>query len=164
MSTITTTSSFFNSTDTCPSESREWWRAEAKRVGTNWHSLLEAAAAALSRYCVVSACPTCGNTPCRNPHFCALCRDADARKAREQKPPDRRQGGAAASTVEALMLGLRERGTKALTEPEVRRRLSELSDQQVIDVGNRLQRLKPEFANAWTAQEVQALFKARVGQ
>src|SRR5262245_45246936 len=54
----------------------------------------------------------------------------------------RRRDGAAVSTIEALMLGLRERGLKALTEPAVQRRLSELSDQQVITVGNRLQRLK----------------------
>jgi hypothetical protein len=46
------------------------------------------------------------------------------------KPPkpsdpqlERRSGHAASMTVEALMMGLRERGIAALTEPKVRRRL-----------------------------------------
>jgi len=47
-------------------------------------------------------------------------------------------------TVETLMYSLRERGTKALEEASTRRRLSELSDQQVIEVGDRLQTLRAE--------------------
>jgi hypothetical protein len=66
-------------------------------------------------------------------------------------------------TVEALMYSLRERGTKALKEPDTKRRLSELSEQQLIEVGNRLQRLKPEIARSWTREEVETLFKARIG-
>src|SRR5215470_11144214 len=66
---------------------------------------------------------------------------------------NRRAHGAPQTTVEALMLGLRERGAKALSEPVVQRRLSELSDDQVIEVGNRLQRT--EIARAWTAAEVE---------
>jgi len=61
------------------------------------------------------------------------------------------------------MFSLRERGTKALAEMDTKRRLSELSDQQVIEVGNRLQKLKPEIARAWTKAEVETLFQARVG-
>ena len=64
-------------------------------------------------------------------------------------------------TVEALMYSLRERGTKALQEPATKRRLSELSDGQVIEVGNRLQRLKPHIAREWSAEEVGTLFQAR---
>ena len=64
----------------------------------------------------------------------------------------RRLQGAPQSTVVALMLDLRERGTKALSEPVVRRRLSELSEQQLRDVGAHLQRLKPEIA--WSAAEI----------
>src|SRR5262249_42751000 len=52
----------------------------------------------------------------------------------------RRDGGAPQTGVETLMFSLRERGTKALEEPATKRRLSERSDQQVIEVGNRLQR------------------------
>src|SRR5262249_510516 len=32
------------------------------------------------------ACPSCGGNPCRTPTFCRACRDADARKARGEKP------------------------------------------------------------------------------
>jgi len=75
----------------------------------------------------------------------------------------RRAHGAPQRTVEALMFGLLERGIKALEESSTKRRLSELSDNQVIEVGNRLQRLKPEIAR-WTKEEVEILFQARVGK
>ena len=65
-------------------------------------------------------------------------------------------------TIEALMFSLRERRTKALEEPDIKRRLSELSDEQLIEVGNRLQRLKPEIARKWTAEEVGILCQARI--
>jgi hypothetical protein len=114
--------------------------------------------------------------------FKEVCRDADRRKA--HGPADdyiphnwsdlsiepliahfdgaRRRSGAPHATVEALMFSLRERGTRALEERDAKRRLSELSDDQVIEVGNRLQRLRPEIARAWTAAEVKILFQARV--
>ena len=76
----------------------------------------------------------------------------------------RRDSGAPQSAVEALMYSLREKGTKALDEPATKRRLSELSDQQVIEVGDRLQKLKPEIARAWSATEAQVLFKTRIGK
>jgi hypothetical protein len=62
-------------------------------------------------------------------------------------------------TVEALMYSLRERGTKALEEATTKRRLSELSDQQLVEVGHRLQRLRVQIARAWTATEVEILFR-----
>jgi hypothetical protein len=140
----------------------------------------------------VTICPCL--EPCGNPQFCALCRAADARKARgeppryieasrwQQQPPDyipdnwqnlsiealmvhfdraRRRHGAPQRTVEALMHGLRQRGTKALEESATKQRLFDLSEQQVIDVGNRLQQLKPEIAHKWTKEEVKTLFQAR---
>ena len=55
------------------------------------------------------------------------------------------------------MLGLRERGTTALTEPTVMRRLSELNEAQVREVAARLQRLKPEIAKAWDPNAVVVL-------
>jgi hypothetical protein len=73
----------------------------------------------------------------------------------------RRAHGAPQRTVEALMYSLRSHGTKALQQLAVQRRLSELSEDQIIDVGNRLQRLPPEIACAWTATEVETLFQAR---
>jgi transposase len=68
-------------------------------------------------------------------------------------------GRAASSTVGALMYSLRERGTAALREPATRRRLHELNDDQLVQVGGRLQRLKPKIARAWTASEVEILIK-----
>jgi hypothetical protein len=70
---------------------------------------------------------------------------------------DHFRGRAPGATVEALMLGLRERGTKALTEPKVQRRLSSLDAEQLRAVCTRLQNLKPEIAQAWTPEEVEAL-------
>src|SRR5262249_38744358 len=110
--------------------------------------------------------------------FAATCRAADEKQRR--KPRDRRierlhqlidddvslerawrelnstPGRAAYGTVEALMHSLRELGTAAL-EPATRRRLGELSIDQLAEVGDRLQRLKPEIARAWTANEINAL-------
>jgi hypothetical protein len=143
---------------------------------------------------VVMTCPTCGSTRCINPGFCAVCRDADVRKARGeppryietscwQGPPShippnwesvsvealaarfdrtRRAHGAPQRTVEVLMWSLRERGTKELEQSATKRRLSETSDDQVIEVGNRLQRLRLEIARALTAAEVETLFQARL--
>jgi len=80
------------------------------------------------------------------------------RAAREQ------YNSAPQATVEALMRDLRHCGTKALEEPATKRRLSELSDDQIVQVGNRLQRLRPEIARKWTAEEVEILFQARPKQ
>src|SRR5262245_57791397 len=49
-------------------------------------------------------------------------------------PTDR----AAARTVEALMLGLREHGVAALAEPKTRRRLADLSSEQIRQILARL--------------------------
>src|SRR5262249_31115176 len=68
---------------------------------------------------------------------------------------------AAASTVEALMYSLRERGVKARDEPDTRRRLVQLDDSQVLEVAGLLQRLKPEIAPAWSADEVEQLLQLR---
>src|SRR5262245_58146043 len=74
----------------------------------------------------------------------------------------RKNGGAPQATVEALMFSLRSRGTKAVEESATKRRLFDLSEQQVIEIGNRLQRLKPEIARAWSAAEVEILLQARI--
>ena len=57
----------------------------------------------------------------------------------------REQCGAAFTTVEALMYSLRERGEAALHERDTRRRLSELSTNQVREVVTRLMRLRPKY-------------------
>src|SRR5262249_27410770 len=72
----------------------------------------------------------------------------------------RQQGRPAESTVEALVLGLRERGTAALAEGPVRQRLVQLDEEQVVKVGDRLQALRPHIAKAWAPEEVQRLLEA----
>jgi hypothetical protein len=110
--------------------------------------------------------------------FQAACRGADTKRAAAGDDPGlarlrrlmsadiliertyaelNRREGTAASTVEALMFGLRERGTPALTEPDTRRRLSSLDAQQLRAVCTRLRNLKSEIAGAWTPEEVEAL-------
>jgi hypothetical protein len=92
--------------------------------------------------------------------FVQACREADRRKVRVEQPDH--IPCAPSPTVEALMYSLRERGTRALDELDTKRRLSELSDHQVVEVGNRLQKLRPEIARAWNAAEVEILFQARI--
>jgi len=58
------------------------------------------------------------------------------------------------------MFGLRERGIKALQEANVRRRIGELSEQQLHEVCGRLQKFKPHIAKAWTADEIERLVEA----
>jgi len=69
---------------------------------------------------------------------------------------------AAVSTIEALMLALRERGTAALTEPDVERRLGALSESQLHEVCARLQKLRPEIARPWPDSDVERLIEAWV--
>jgi hypothetical protein len=59
------------------------------------------------------------------------------------------------------MLGLRERGVAALAEHDICRRLYALDDDQALEVASRLQRLKPEIARAWSADEVAQLLCLR---
>jgi putative DNA primase/helicase len=41
----------------------------------------------------MTVCLVCGSSPCVNPDFCRACREADARKARGEQPPDQKQQG-----------------------------------------------------------------------
>jgi len=68
-----------------------------------------------------------------------------------------RQSAAAASTVEALVFGLRD-GLVALSKnPDRLRRLSELNAEQLCAVCERLQNFQPHIAPAWTPNEVKEL-------
>jgi hypothetical protein len=96
----------------------------------------------------------------RNPflEFAERTRRQRRKAAAALEPKD--QGRAAAATVEALMFCLRVRGTAALKEPKVARRVSELSEPQMHEVCARLQKLKPEIAGAWSVNEVEKLVNA----
>jgi hypothetical protein len=76
---------------------------------------------------------------------------------RAWREPNGRPSGAAASTVEALMFGLRD-GLAALPKnPERLRRLSELNAEQLKVVCRRVQNFNPEIATPWSSDEVAAL-------
>ena len=112
--------------------------------------------------------------------FVKLCREADEKQLRKVSDPrferlrrlmdddvsierawqeiNHPTDRATASTLEALMFGLRERGAAALAEGPVRQRLVQLDRAQVLQVGDRLQRLQAHIANAWTPAEVRQLF------
>jgi hypothetical protein len=70
---------------------------------------------------------------------------------------------AAASTIEALMFSLRERGVAALQQLRIRQRLADLDDDQTLEVAARLQRLKSDIAPAWSDEDITVLFGAREG-
>jgi hypothetical protein len=71
------------------------------------------------------------------------------------------RGRAAASTVEAAMLALRSCGVAALAEPSMRRRLKQLNDDQIVEVGVRLRRLNSKIAAPWSPDEVAAFVRTR---
>jgi hypothetical protein len=93
-----------------------------------------------------------------SPTFASACKRADQEHAQARKLRLAAQhGGAAASTVEALMYSLRERRTKALGEPDTQRRIRELSEAQVREVGARLHALK--ITTPWSVAEIEQLLK-----
>jgi hypothetical protein len=69
---------------------------------------------------------------------------------------------AAASTVEALIYSLRERRTAALAERDTRRRIGELSEEQLHEVGARLQALK--IVRTWTTADIERLVETWVAR
>jgi hypothetical protein len=97
--------------------------------------------------------------------FANACRLADYRQRKQQRerhqPADKPTPRAAASTVEALMYSLRERRTAALEESDTQRRLAQLSEEQLVEVADRLQRLKPHVAQPWSEPEIASLLIVR---
>lgn len=126
----------------------------------------------------IRTCNVCGCAPCLHPPFCRSCRQADRKFVHERRDTEaawrraliddnvsierayaeiNRRDQAAASTVEALMYSLRERGPSALQEPTTQRRLSEMNETQLREVCERLQKLKPHIARAWSPEETAVL-------
>jgi hypothetical protein len=106
----------------------------------------------------MSACETCGNNPCVNPSFCAASRKADReigqRRLLTGISPDwdrmsldalwARLNQARAtpqSTVEAVMVWVRERGLKALEESANLERLSRCDESARAQINGRIARL-----------------------
>jgi hypothetical protein len=70
------------------------------------------------------------------------------------------RGRAAQSTVEGLMFSLRS-GIRALGQPEIQGRISELREEQLHEVGARL---KPEIAREWAAADIERLVETWVAR
>ena len=103
-------------------------------------------------------CPTCGSTPCSSPAFCALCRDADRKRAAQPKHEpglpsnwdqmsvgelwDRlnrpRRWPTPQSTIEAIMAAVRARGVTALREPANIERLMQCDDAARAEINRRI--------------------------
>jgi hypothetical protein len=117
----------------------------------------------------MSACMTCGAEPCVNTSFCAMCREADQRKARGERPRyidtwgdppayfprdwDRmpidelwrlfnERRPTAQTTVEAIMLAVRERGLGALQEPGTKERLARCDAAAIKQIDQRITKLR----------------------
>jgi transposase len=83
-----------------------------------------------------------------------LADDISLERAYGEIHAERFSGRAAASTVDALVYQLRKGGA-ALSDPDARRRLAKLSEQQMHEVSARLQKFMPHVARPWMLDEVE---------
>jgi hypothetical protein len=83
-----------------------------------------------------------------------LADDISPERAYGEIHAERLRGRAAASMVDALVYQLRKGGA-ASSDQNARRRLAELSEQQMHEVSVRLQKLMPHVARPWTPDEVE---------
>ena len=152
-----------------PAGDCEWWAQQAAQNGTDWagvwHGARDLLAVAVGE---VTSMHTFDRA-CREADRKAASRPVDARtlRARRLLADDDisyerayyetlRDRSAPEATIDALAYSLR-RGINELTSPDAKRRLSELSEDQLRAVCERLRNFKPEIAPAWTPEEVEAL-------
>jgi hypothetical protein len=81
-------------------------------------------------------CDTCGTEPCTNPSFCRTCRRADSKHRRQAVVIALRPTPQV--TVEAVLFAVRERGVKALTEPDTLRRLGGCDEAARAEINRRV--------------------------
>jgi hypothetical protein len=126
--------------ETATVPSREWWRREAAREGSDWLTILSEYLALVGHLAGWPACDTCGGQPCVDQSFCAACRVADLEKARsiQRESPHRRTPP---TTVEAILYSVRERGLKALQEPANIERLTRCDDAALAQIDARIAKL-----------------------
>jgi hypothetical protein len=87
--------------DTTTAKSREWWRRESARLGSDWNGIMELRASVAPLTCNV-----CGLAPCVNPSFCGACRLADQQRRR----PSQRE--------RVQLSSLPRRATRRITVPD----------------------------------------------
>lgn len=146
-----------------------WWAEQAAQNGTDWAGVLDVARDLLAvAVGEVTSMHTFDRACCEADRKAAS-RPVDARtlRARRLLADDDisyerayyetlRDRSAPEATIDALVYSLR-RGINELTSPDAKRRLSELSEDQLRAVCERLRNFKPEIAPAWTPEEVEAL-------
>jgi hypothetical protein len=148
---------------------RERWAEQAAQNGTDWASVLDGARDLLAVAVGEVTSMHTFDRACREADRRAASRPVDARtlRARRLLADDDisyerayyetlRDRSAPEATIDALVYSLR-RGINELTSPDAKRRLSELSEDQLRAVCERLRNFKPEIAPAWTPEEVEAL-------
>jgi hypothetical protein len=146
-----------------------WWAEQAAQNGTDWAGVLDGARDLLAVAVGEITSMHTFDRACREADRKAASRPVDARtlRARRLLADDDisyerayyetlRDRSAPEATIDALVYSLR-RGINELTSPDAKRRLSELSEDQLRAVCERLRNFKPEIASAWTPEEVEAL-------
>lgn len=146
-----------------------WWAEQAAQNGTDWAGVLDVARDLLAVAVGEVTSMHTFDRACREADRKAASRPVDARtlRARRLLADDDisyerayyetlRDRSAPEATIDALVYSLR-RGINELTSPDAKRRLSELSEDQLRAVCERLRNFKPEIAPAWTPEEVEAL-------
>jgi transposase len=147
-----------------------WWAEQAAQNGTDWAGVLDGARELLAvAVGEVSSMDDTFERACREADRKAAARPVDAKTLRarclladDDISYERayyeilRDRPASEATIDALVYSLR-RGVNELTRPDAKRRPSELSEDQLRAVCERLRNFKPEIARAWTPEEVEAL-------
>ena len=146
-----------------------WWAEQAAQNGTDWAGVLDVARELLAVAVGEVTSMHTFDRACREADRKAASRPVDARtlRARRLLADDDisyehayyetlRDRSSPEATIDALVYSLR-RGINELTSPDAKRRLSELSEDQLRAVCERLRNFKPEIAPAWTPDEVEAL-------
>jgi hypothetical protein len=147
----------------------EWWAQQAAQNGTDWAGVLDGTRDLLAVAVGEVSSMDRFDRACREADRRAASRPVDARilRARRLLGDDDityerayaeilRDRSAPEALVDALVFSLR-RGPDELTKPDTKRRLSELSEDQLRAVCERLRNFKPGIATAWTPEEVGAL-------
>jgi hypothetical protein len=107
-----------NASSRCHYHDRAWWRAEARRLGSDWPGIEQL------HWEVVAAL-----------------------RARHGRDSEARRDGAPQSAVDALVYELRTQGASAIQRPDCRQRLAAISTAQLRAVMAELIRLRPKYPN-----------------
>ena len=120
--------------DTTTAKSREWWRRESARLGSDWNGIMELRASVAPLTCDI-----CGAAPCVN-SFCAACRLADQQQPRLAQREVHRP--TPPTTVEAILYCVRARGQSALQEAANLERLGRCDAVALAQIDKRMAKIR----------------------